>query len=424
MTLAAGLAVTTSLWAAEQSSIVDRAELLLVDQIDLVRIVDGVVVLAPVRDGEFAIAFEDDSVVAVSGDPIDDVVAAIIDEASTYPDLGGDFLTVAEFEIAGSLWTTAYASCLDPTVCTIMGVAVRAPSWTSFVVGRLAWIVFAVAVIAGVASVSAAWLVTRSLRPVEAMRRELAATAANDLSRRVPVSSSGDEIEALGVTLNRTLDRLESAVAANERFVADAAHELRSPLTGVRAAVELRVGPDSDDLLRDALGELDRASTLVDDLLLLAKGRQPGAVVEDIAFDELVADEIEVLRLRDPDVTVTADLAPVAIRTDRVRMTRVVQNLLENAARHGAGIIDVALTVDVGEAELRIDDNGEGVPAADRERVFDRFVRLDESRSRSTGGPGLGLAIVKEIVEDNQGMVTVEDAPTGGARFTVRLPVP
>ncbi len=254
------------------------------------------------------------------------------------------------------------------------------------------------------------------------MRRELAATTAIDLSRRVPVSPSGDEIEALGVTLNGTLDRLESAVAANQWFVANAAHELRSPLAGVRAAVEVRVSPDHDDILRDALRELDRANTLVDDLLFLAKGRQPGIVVEEVALDELVLDEIEVLRSRSLRVDVRSHLAAVSLRTNRARMMRLVQNLLENAARYGAGIVEVTLKTSGGEIELWIDDDGAGVPEFDRERVFDRFVRLDESRSRSTGGSGLGLAIVKEIVDDAQGAVTVVDAPLGGARSKVRLP--
>lgn len=423
VTMVAGLVVTTSLWAAEQSNIVDRAELHLLDQIDLARTVNGDVVLAPTSDAEFAVAFAADRVVAVSGDVVEEVAAAIIDEVSTYPDPGDDFLSVAELTIAGSLWAIAYATCLDATVCDTLGVAVMAPPWSDFVISHSAWIAFAAMAVTGVASTIAVLLVSRSLHPVEAMRRELAATTATDLSRRVPVSRSGDEIEALGVTLNNTLDRLESAVMANERFVADAAHELRSPLAGVRAAVELRVGPDSNDLLREALGELDRASTLIDDLLFLAKGRQPGVMVEDIALDELVADEVEVLRSRSPGVTVTTDLASVVVRTNRVRMSRVVQNLLENAARYGAGSIDVALRVDGGEAELWIDDNGEGISESDRVRVFDRFVRLDASRSRSTGGSGLGLAIVREIVEDNRGTVALEEAPAGGARFNVRLPI-
>lgn len=287
---------------------------------------------------------------------------------------------------------------------------------------RSAWVALVALAVGGVASLGAVWLVSRALRPVEAMRRELAATTAIDLSRRVPVSPSGDEIEALGVTLNGTLDRLESAVAANQWFVANAAHELRSPLAGVRAAVEVRVSPDHDDILRDALRELDRANTLVDDLLFLAKGRQPGIVVEEVALDELVLDEIEVLRSRSLRVDVRSHLAAVSLRTNRARMMRLVQNLLENAARYGAGIVEVTLKTSGGEIELWIDDDGAGVPEFDRERVFDRFVRLDESRSRSTGGSGLGLAIVKEIVDDAQGAVTVVDAPLGGARSKVRLP--
>lgn len=423
VTLVAGLAVTTSLWIAEQARVVEEAELLLLDQIDLVRIVDGDVVLAPVGDREFAVALDEESVVAASGDVADDVAGAIIEEASMHPDLDGDFLTVAEFEVSGSPWATAYTSCFDPTVCTTIAVGVNAPPWASFVAIRLIWIALAALAVAGAASLSAMWLVARSLRPVEAMRRELAATTATDLSRRVPVSPSGDEIEALGVTLNATLAHLESAVGANQRFVADAAHELRSPITGARAAVELRVGPDSDDLLHDALRELDRASALIDDLLFLARGRQPGIEMEDLQFRELIAHEVDALRLRAPRVRVTGDLAPVALRANRARMIRAVRNLLDNAARYGRDSIKVTLRGSAGMAVLWVDDNGGGIPEWERERVFDRFVRLDESRSRSTGGSGLGLAIVKEIVEHQQGTVSVTDSPTGGARFELRIPV-
>ncbi len=423
VTLLAGVVVVTSIWAADQGRIFDSAELLLFDQIELVDVVDGDVVLAPIGDGAFAIAIDGDTVVAVSGDAFNDVVAGtIIDDAAAYPDPTGEFISVAEIEIDGSPWATAYTSCFDSDVCTTIGVGIQVPSWWSYVAARSLWILLAAVAVAVAASVSAAWLVTRSLRPVEAMRRELAATTATDLTRRVPVTESGDELEALAVTLNATLDRLESAVAANRRFVADAAHELRSPLTGVRAAVELRTGPDTDDILYDALGELDRASALVDDLLFLARGQQPGTAIGDVPFDRVVADEIEALGARRSDMEVTATLEPVTVAGDGARLARVVRNLLENAARYGQGRIDVTVSVRDGEAVLWVDDDGSGVPVADRERVFERFVRLDESRSRATGGSGLGLAIVAEIVADGSGTVTVVDASGGGARFEVRLP--
>lgn len=421
MTMLAGTVVVTSMWAADQGRVLDRAELLLLDQIEQVQVVDGDVVLAPVGDGEFSIAIEGDTVVAVSGNEVQDASTSIIEDAAAFPDPTGEFISVAEIDVDGSTWATAYTSCFDPAVCTTIGVGVQPPSWVSYVAARSLWVLLAAIVVAGVASVGAVWLVTRSLHPVEAMRRELEATTATDLTRRVPVPRSGDEIEALGETLNGTLDRLETAVAANRRFVADAAHELRSPLTGVRTAVELRAGDDPDDILHDALGELDRASSLVDDLLFLAKGCRPGTVVDEVRLDGIVTDEIEALRRRGPGVNVTAALDPATVACDPARMSRAVENLLENAARYGHGQIDVALIVHDGEVILRVDDDGEGVPPADRRRVFDRFVRLDESRSRSTGGSGLGLAIVADIVTDRRGTVTVTDAPGGGARFEVRL---
>ena len=267
----------------------------------------------------------------------------------------------------------------------------------------------------------------RALRPVEAMRTRVAGMTDRDLSGRVPVPPARDEVGRLAETMNQLLGRLEGAQATQRRFVADASHELRSPLATIASGLELLDGSVAEadrstvHTLRGEAGRLDR---LVDGLLLLARsderGLQPNR--EDVDLDEIVEAE----RGRPSDVggvapEVRAD--PVRVSGDRAQLVRAVRNLVDNARRHADSRVQVTLTAVGPHALIEVADDGPGVPAADRDRIFERFVRLDESRARSDGGAGLGLAIVREIVAVHGGSVEVDDSALGGALFRMRLPL-
>ncbi|WP_245682088.1 sensor histidine kinase [Actinomadura kijaniata] len=263
------------------------------------------------------------------------------------------------------------------------------------------------------------WLVTRrALRPVEAIRGELAEiTAAGDLARRVPVPRSRDEVARLAATTNATLAALERSVARQRDFVADASHELRSPIASLRA--ELEVAQAHPELLDvDGLAdEVVRLQGLAADLLLLARldaGDRPAP--ERVALADLVRGAAR------PGVAMAVEAEPVVLGS-RTRLERVVNNLLDNAVRHARSAVRLELTSAGDTAVLRVVDDGSGVAPADRERIFERFVRLDEARSRDAGGAGLGLAIVRDLVEAHGGTVAAREAPGGGAAMEVRLPL-
>jgi len=268
--------------------------------------------------------------------------------------------------------------------------------------------------------------VGRALLPVEGIRARTAEISAADLSARVPVPASRDEVSALARTMNGMLERLEASAAAQRAFVSDAGHEMRSPLAAIRTEVEVvqRAGL-SDRTLSDLLGETGRLEQLVADLLLLARADE-GATPQrrtDVDLDDLL--EEERLRLRNrPDLTVTAEVAPARVVGDRSGLARVVRNVVDNAARHAAGRLHLASGTDGERAWIEITDDGPGIPEADRSRVFERFVRLDDARAREVGGSGLGLAIVRELVRAAGGQVGIDDAgPLPGAHVRVELPV-
>jgi signal transduction histidine kinase len=219
------------------------------------------------------------------------------------------------------------------------------------------------------------------------------------------------------------LDRLEAGGARQRAFVADAAHELRSPLAVLRTVLEVAlVHPDPDGpeaTLATACEEVLRMTRLVDDLLLLAR-LDAGAPTTRAGGRAQEVDLAEVVRELVPD-GVVLDLAPARVVADPDALVRVVRNLVDNALRHAMRTVHV--TVRPGEpVELLVDDDGPGIPDSERERVFDRFHRLDTPRTRDAGGSGLGLAIVRELVAAAGGTVVVERAPAGGARLRVRLP--
>ncbi|GAA3303038.1 ATP-binding protein [Dactylosporangium vinaceum] len=290
---------------------------------------------------------------------------------------------------------------------------------TAAAVGALAVGLPLLTVIVGVATFL---FVGRSLRPVDAMRRQAETITGRNLHTRLPVPPTADEIAALATTMNTMLDRIEAATEAQRRFVADASHELRSPLSTVVAGLDLvGEGPHVTRMRRES----ERMSRLIADLLLLARVDESGLQLRrsDVDLDDLVYLERERLALERPGLRVTTWAVPVRVSGDPHHLQRVLRNLVDNAARYAAGAVVLTTALSGEVAEITVADDGPGIPPAARDRIFDRFVRLDDDRSRKGGGTGLGLAIARDIVLAHGGTLTVEDAPAGGALLRLRLPV-
>jgi signal transduction histidine kinase len=273
----------------------------------------------------------------------------------------------------------------------------------------------------------ASWaLVGRALRPVEAIRAQVADISERALDRRVPVPPSRDEVGRLAETMNAMLDRLQAASDRQRNFVADASHELQSPIAALRAQLEVAIahpeGSDWSASSADLLEETERMERLLRDLLFLARsdGGNTTRRLEPVDLDDIVFEEVARLRAT---ARISVDCSAVSaapLSGSRDELTRLVRNLLENAEHHAASMIRIRLSAINGQIRLGVEDDGPGVPATARKRIFERFARLDEARSRHDGGTGLGLAIVKDVAERHGGMVTVEDG-TPGARFVVQL---
>lgn len=272
------------------------------------------------------------------------------------------------------------------------------------------------------------WTVGRALRPVRAISAQVTEISGSTLSERVPVPPSEDEIAELAALMNEMLDRLESSSERQRAFVADASHELRSPLSTIVAAAEIAsVSPDPIKLqkLADTVsGEAERMQLLVADLLDLARldeDRLELATTEvDVA--SVCRDVLDRFADAAPAVSLTA---PAVAHAEGVlsQIERVVLNLAENAVTHAEGRVAVTVTPDGADVLIVVEDDGPGISPEYRERIFERFVRLDSSRGRSTGGIGIGLALVKAIVDRHRGAIQVgESAALGGARFEVTLP--
>ncbi|MFG3405747.1 ATP-binding protein [Streptomyces sp. NPDC048142] len=270
------------------------------------------------------------------------------------------------------------------------------------------------------------WLVTRrALRPVEGIRREMAAiTASEDLARRVPEPDSRDEIARLARTTNETLTVLEASVERQRRFVADASHELRSPIASLRTQLEVaEAHPELLDL-PGAVADTVRLQVLAADLLLLARldaGEKPGSATVELGA--LVREEVS---QRTGDRIAVAVQVPEGgafeVNGSRGQLSRVIGNLLDNAQRHAEGSVAVSVAADGRGVRVGVRDDGAGVPRDERERIFERFVRLDDARSRDDGGAGLGLAIARDVASRHGGTLTVHRAAEGGAAFRLWLP--
>ena len=296
----------------------------------------------------------------------------------------------------------------DSASSLIRGLAVAVPAATLLLAG-LVWL-----------------LVGRVLRPVEQIRRQVADISGSSLDRRVPEPRSRDEIARLAQTMNHMLVRLESSSARQQRFVADASHELRSPLARMRAELEVDLAqPQTADSLatqHSLLEEIDTLQRMIDDLLLLA--RSDNAAVPDmrVDLDDVVMREVRRARTSGQAHIDTSAVSAAQVSGEEGLLTRVVRNLLDNAEQHGGSSVRVSLEERDGVAVLSVADDGAGIPEQLHEHVFERFARVDEVRTGSNG-TGLGLAIAREIVSALGGSLTIDPSFYPGVRFVVRLPL-
>ncbi|MDX3105590.1 sensor histidine kinase [Nonomuraea angiospora] len=271
------------------------------------------------------------------------------------------------------------------------------------------------------------WITVGSaLRPVERIRAELAEITGQDLTRRVPVPDTGDEITDLATTTNDTLDRLERSAETQRRFVADASHELRSPISALRTQLEVaHAYPDDTDWRatgEQALIAADRLAGIIDELLMLAR-LDAGAAGERRVVD-LARVAMDQVRRREGDrVPIIPDVCAAApVHGSFIQLDRLLTNLLDNATRHAATRIDLEVAVEGDKVIVTVTDDGDGIPPQDRERVFERFTRLAPARAKDKGGSGLGLALSRDIAMAHSGTLTLADH-FPGARFVVVLPL-
>jgi signal transduction histidine kinase len=272
-----------------------------------------------------------------------------------------------------------------------------------------------------------AWrVIGAALRPVETLRATAERISGTGQDERLPVAASHDEVHDLAVTLNSMLDRLSSSRARQRAFIADAAHELRSPLSSMQTQLEVaeRLGEGSA-VTHDLQAEVAQMTGLVEDLLVLARLDRETSPARPLLLVDLRDVLLRVVRRQSgARVEVRAGALPEAVvHGDADALGRVFDNLADNAVRHANTAVQVEMKLYDDHVEVLVSDDGAGIPEADRARVFDRFTRLDEARDRDAGGSGLGLAIVRELVHQAGGTVSLRAGPTGGLDVRVTLPV-
>jgi signal transduction histidine kinase len=325
--------------------------------------------------------------------------------------LGHAFTTTASSLGTTSMRVEAQTAMLHGVPVTVL-VAVPFADVTS-ALDALRNVVLIVVPLVLLAAAAATWLAVGSaLRPVDDMRAAAEAVDVNasGAAPQLAEPPSGDELRRLGQTLNRMLRRLHVAGEQQRTFIADAAHELRSPIASVQTQLEVALATSPTDwpeVARDVLADVSRLSRLADDLLLLAR-LDTGSTRVRVAVD--------VGRL------VSASGPSYLVSGDEAALSRMLDNLTSNAGRYSSTVEVRAVAVGDSVA-ITVDDDGPGIPVADRERVFERWVRLDPGRSSGDGGSGLGLAISRSIARAHGGDVTLDDSPLGGLRAVINLPL-
>jgi heavy metal sensor kinase len=278
-------------------------------------------------------------------------------------------------------------------------------------------------------------LVRRALQPVEQITHKAEQITQYNLSERLPVAHTGDELERLSHSLNRMITRLDDAFKNSKRFVADASHELRTPLTILRGELENltedpHLGPDLRDQLGSLLEEVERLGKIVEQLFALSRLDAGEAQSEWTRFDladlaKTTAEQMSLLA-EDKSIDIACDAdRKVPVEGDQARLKQVVVNLLDNAIKYTPehGAIQLSVRTENGVAFLEVADNGIGIPPDALPHVFERFYRVDQTRSGDSGSAGLGLAIVKSICTAHGAEVEVKSTLGGGSRFRVKLPL-
>jgi heavy metal sensor kinase len=338
--------------------------------------------------------------------------------------LGGRTLLVTAHELK----LPDGGSFLIETGAPMDGVQADLKNWVLFLAAMLP-VVLLIALAGGFV------LVKRALSPVDRITASAERISSQNLSERLPLAQTGDELERLSLALNRMIERLDSAFSYSRRFVADASHELRTPLAVLQVELESLVQqpqftPEWRDRVGSALEEVDRLTHIVDGLFAISRLDAGEATEEWVPLDlaqlaAATADQMSLLA-EDKGIHVTCTTAPgVWVVGDRARLKQVVVNLLDNAIKYTleSGAITLTVGAPGGQAVLEIVDTGIGIPAEALPRVFERFFRVDQARSREQGGAGLGLSIVKSICSAHHGRVTVTSEPGKGSRFRLELPL-
>jgi signal transduction histidine kinase len=329
-------------------------------------------------------------------------------------DKGQRFIVVAQ-QAAGSqgkvfIYTAASLDAADSAVRTLSRALLMGVPLLILLVGATTW-----------------RLTGTTLRPVEQMRLQAREISALDLHRRLPVPHSSDEVSRLATTMNDMLEGLERSANRQKQFVADASHELRSPLTVMRTIVEVNLAhPERADWIatsEELLMLQARVERLVTDLLTLARIDAVRQARPPRPVDLAALVRTEVSRRPPKQLTLATNIAKnVVVVGDADQLVQILTNLLDNAERHAHSRVDICVQTEGSTALLRIADDGPGIAPTDRERVFERFTRLDGARSREEGGSGLGLAIVSDLVHAHGGSVEIRDFE-GHIAFEVRLPL-
>lgn len=300
------------------------------------------------------------------------------------------------------------------------------------------WLMFLLVVLPVVTALAVgggSLLVKRALLPVDKIAASAERISSHNLSERLPVARTGDELERLSIALNHMIQRLDEAFQYSRQFMADASHELRTPLTVLRGELEsviqeATLAPEWRERLGSALEEVERLASIVEGLFAISRLDAGEAAAEWVKLDlarltAATADQMSLLA-EDKNIQITCVTAEsVWVEGDRARLKQVVVNLLDNAIKYTLQDGAIALTVSASNsrAVLEVEDNGIGIPAEALPRVFDRFFRVDKARSRELGGAGLGLSIVKSICTAHHGRVEASSLPGQGSRFRVELPL-
>lgn len=327
---------------------------------------------------------------------------------------GPIYLEIVGVETPSGSVTVVAAAVLDieDSITTLLGLMALAYPLLLGLVGLTVW-----------------WVTGRALDPVESMRVEADRITHTDLHRRLPVPASDDEIRRLAETMNEMLGRLETSAEQHYQFVADASHELKSPVAAIRTMLEVaRANPrsvDFENLMDDLLHEDLRLEMLVGDLLTLARADEQALAIRaiDVDLDDLVRSEVQMVVGRSSAPVDLSEVDPVRVSADPDRLRQLLRNLLDNSLRHARSGVWVATNRQGNEAVVVVSNDGDPIPADERERIFERFVRLDDGRSRDDGGTGLGLPVVEAIARAHGGRVAAVDPLREGATFEVRLPV-